>query len=107
MPPCRHTHSLAESLLGIAIVNAVVWMTRVALAFSGANMTLVGALYDLLLSGLWTFGVNAQRSGDLTDAEHLSPNPWYLEKSCAAFSGREAAACRQGKASFTVAVVCM
>lgn len=107
MPPCRHTHSLAESLLGIAIVNAVVWMTRVALAFSGANMTLVGALYDLLLSGLWTFGVNAQRSSDLTDTEHLSPNPWYLERSCAAFSGREAAACRQGKASFTVAVVCM
>ncbi|KAK0753780.1 hypothetical protein B0T18DRAFT_313879 [Schizothecium vesticola] len=105
--PFLWTESLAESLLGIAIVNAVVWMTRAALACSGVNMPLVGALYDLLLSGLWTFGVNSQMSSDLTDTQHLSPHPWYLERSCLAFSGRDAAACRQGKASFTVAVVCM
>jgi hypothetical protein len=99
--------SLAESLLGIAIVNAAVWATRAALACSGVSLPVVGAFYDVLLSGLWTFGVNAQTASDLTDPRHLSPRPWYLERSCAGLYGQDGATCRQGKTSFAVAVICM
>jgi hypothetical protein len=99
--------SLAESLLGIIIVNTAVRVTRVALACSGVSLLLVGAFYDLLLSGLWTLGVNAQNTSDLTDTRHLSPRPWYLERSFAGLYGQDGAMCRQGKTSFAVVVICM
>ncbi|KAK4097133.1 hypothetical protein N658DRAFT_479468 [Parathielavia hyrcaniae] len=63
--------------------------------------------YSVLMSGFWMFCVSAQASSDLTDPQHLSPRPWYLERSCAELSGQDGSVCRQGKAAFGTAVVCM
>ncbi|KAK5653250.1 hypothetical protein OQA88_9149 [Cercophora sp. LCS_1] len=105
--PFLWTERLANSLLGVAIVNVVVWVVRVALPHGDVSMRLLGAFYDVLLAGLWTFAVNAQSASDLTDARHLSPLPWYLDKSCAELAGYDRSVCRRGRASFAMAVVCM
>ena len=100
--------SLADSLIGIAIINTALWMARMALFRCGiVGLPWIGAVYDLILSGLWTYAVKAQSSSDLTDTQHLSVQPWYLEHSCAEISGDDGALCGHGKACFTVAVVCM
>lgn len=51
--------------------------------------------------------VGAQSSSDLTDRQHLSPRPWYLERSCSGLRGQDGVVCIRGKAEFAVAVACM
>ena len=99
--------SLADSLFGIAILNASIWTTRLVLFYANISPLWIGAVYDLMLSGLWMYGIKAQSSSDLTDREHLSPQPWYLERSCAELSGQDGVECGRGKTSFAVALVCM
>ncbi|KAK0656912.1 hypothetical protein B0T16DRAFT_452419 [Cercophora newfieldiana] len=105
--PNAWTENLGDSLLGISILNAAIWATKVAMFRSSIDPPWVGAVYDLLLSGLWMYGVNAQSSRDLTNTQHLNPQPCY--PSCAEASGRDDVLplCGQGKASFTVAVVAL
>ncbi|KAK0724098.1 hypothetical protein B0H67DRAFT_567237 [Lasiosphaeris hirsuta] len=105
--PFLWTDRLADSLLGIAIVSVVVWVIKIGLLCFDLSLPLFSAFYDMLLSGFWMFCVNAQSSSDLTDPQHLSPSPWYLERSCGQLSGHDGIACKYGKTSFTIAVVCM
>ncbi|KAK0622779.1 hypothetical protein B0T14DRAFT_564199 [Immersiella caudata] len=105
--PSVWTESLADSLLGIAIISTAFWMTRMVLFQCSIGPPWIGATYDLILSGLWTYGVKAQSSSDLTDTQHLSEQPWYLQQSCADISGDDGVLCGHGRACFSVAVVCM
>lgn len=85
------------------------WVARVALLLlhGSVRTALLDASYDVLLAGLWTFAVRAQSAGDLTDARHLSPQPWYLDRGCGGLAGDDGSVCRRGRASFATAVVCM
>lgn len=96
----------SESLLAVALVNVAVWVVKLCLLCCGFSLPLLSAFYHVL-SGLWMFCVNTQASSDLTDPQHLSPRPWYLERSCSGLSDQDANVCRHGKAAFVMAVVCM
>ncbi|KAK3293060.1 uncharacterized protein B0H64DRAFT_376029 [Chaetomium fimeti] len=87
--PFLWTERCSESLLAVALVNITVWLVKLALLCCDFNIRLLSAFYHVLMSGLWLFCVNAQSSSDLSDPEHLSLCPWYLEKSCSALSGKD------------------
>jgi hypothetical protein len=44
----------------------------------------IDLLYDLLMYALWSASLAGQAASDLSDREHLSIRPWYLERGCAA-----------------------
>ena len=97
----------SESLLAVALVNATVWMVKLALFCCDFSLPSLSGFYNILMSGLWMFCVHVQSSSDLTDLEHISIRPWYLAKSCAALAGKDRDICRRGKIAFTIATVCM
>ncbi|KAK1759041.1 hypothetical protein QBC47DRAFT_457397 [Echria macrotheca] len=84
--PFLWREDFADSLLGIAIFNASVWLVRVVVFQTSIGPPWTGVIYDVMLSGLWTYGVNTQLSSDLTDTQHLSVRPWYLERGCGELS---------------------
>ncbi|KAH8886039.1 hypothetical protein GQ53DRAFT_613188, partial [Thozetella sp. PMI_491] len=91
--PLVWSQTLADSTLAIAILGGFVCATRAAFLFLGITATKTNVLYDICLSGLWTYSATAQTSGDMTDTRHLSPQPWYMEKSCAAVDGEGRSSC--------------
>lgn len=75
------------------------------LSFYSFLMPAFGVLYDAVLTVCWYYSVNAQSSADLSDSEHISTRPWYLEKACSAVAASDKDACFMGKACFYVALV--
>ena len=82
-------------------------LVKATLFYFRVTTTAAVALYDVLLSGFWTYGVAAQSSSDLTDPDHLSPQPWYLEMNCKQIDQRDRGSCMFAKASFAAAVLSM
>ncbi|KAL6158828.1 hypothetical protein ACJQWK_03399 [Exserohilum turcicum] len=62
------------------------------------------ALYDALLAALCIASAVLQSAPDLSDPEHLSASPWYLERGCADVCVCARSACRVMRASYGVAV---
>lgn len=40
------------------------------------------------MAGFWLYSATSQMSSDMTDLEHISSRPWYLERSCQAVLGQ-------------------
>ncbi len=111
-PFCRRSDiwgsiRFSASLLAVALVNAAVWLVKLLLLCCDFSLPLLSAFCHVLMSGLWMFCVNTQASSDLTDPQHLSPRPWYLEMGCSGLSEQDGSVCRHGKVAFVTAVVCM
>ncbi|KAH7392185.1 hypothetical protein DE146DRAFT_661866 [Phaeosphaeria sp. MPI-PUGE-AT-0046c] len=82
--------------LWISLTTGVIFMARIRTQVWGLD--LVGkmcttALYDLLLVALWSYSVFLQNSGDVSDPQHLSLRPWYLEHGCGQGSPETSGAC--------------
>ncbi|KAI0380594.1 hypothetical protein F5Y04DRAFT_94802 [Hypomontagnella monticulosa] len=97
-----------ESNLAIAVLATAICSARIVLACFGVTphfSRLFNALNDVLLSGFWMYSVVAQSSSDLTDPDHISLRPWYLEKSCSILDASVASFCSLAKAQFTFSVL--
>ncbi|KAI2617659.1 hypothetical protein GGS26DRAFT_397405 [Hypomontagnella submonticulosa] len=106
--PLIWTQRLSESNLAIAVLAATICSARIVLACFGVTprfSRLFNAVNDVLLAGFWMYSVVAQSSSDLTDPEHLSVRPWYLEKSCDFLDAGIAGVCSLAKASFIFSVL--
>ncbi|OLN97087.1 hypothetical protein CCHL11_02163 [Colletotrichum chlorophyti] len=71
------TSSMATAVLGTSVFFAR--MTMAALRYEARGMNI---LYDAALSILWACSAVAQNGPDLSDSEHVSARPWYLERDC-------------------------
>lgn len=58
------------------------------------------ALYDLLLVALWSYSAFLQNLGDVSDPQHLSLRPWYLEHGCGRASPETLKECNAIRRSF-------
>lgn len=101
--------SLHQCHFYFAIVAAVVWAVRISIQLRGAGLDLLGrlgtnAIYDLILAGLWMCSASMQSSSDISDPQHLSLRPWYLERGCDGVWRDYLRACRVVKACFGVTV---
>lgn len=103
--PAHRISSCSNSTLAVAIVGAVVWLTKVTLLYFGVIFASVNVFYDALLSTLWIYSANVQLSGDLTDPKHMSPRPWYPERSCTEVDGQKSGYCTFGKILFAFAIL--
>lgn len=62
------------------------------------------------MAGFWLYSATSQMSSDMTDLEHISLRPWYLERSCHAALGQmndnegTVDACVKAQAGFALAV---
>ena len=62
------------------------------------------------MAGFWLYSATSQMSSDMTDLEHISLRPWYLEHSCQAGLGKmndkgdTMDACAKAQARFALAV---
>lgn len=106
--PLVWTQRLSESNLAISVLATAVCSARIALTYF--NLTpgfsrLFSAMNDMLLSGFWMYSVTAQSSSDLTDPDHLSVRPWYLEKSCSILDESVVEVCVLAKACFALSVL--
>ncbi|KAK7946980.1 uncharacterized protein PG986_011301 [Apiospora aurea] len=98
--PMIWSQSLTDSALAIATLSLVLCISRMALSFYSFMMPAFGILYDAVLAACWYYSVIAQSSGDLSDSEHISIRPWYLEKTCDVVAMLDRDACVLGKVSF-------
>ncbi|KAK8102238.1 hypothetical protein PG984_015384 [Apiospora sp. TS-2023a] len=103
--PMIWSQSLTDSALAIATLSLVLCVSRMALSFYSFLMPAFGVLYDAVLAVCWYYSVSIQSSADLSDPDHISTRPWYLEKTCSAISASEKDACFMGKATFYFALV--
>ncbi|OTA55569.1 hypothetical protein K449DRAFT_399899 [Hypoxylon sp. EC38] len=106
--PLIWAQRLSESNLAISVLATAICSTRIILfCFNVAPgfSRLFNALNDVLLSGFWMYSVVAQSSSDLTDPDHLSLRPWYLEKSCGIFDSSVIEVCLLAKACFAFSVL--
>ncbi|KAI1377020.1 hypothetical protein F4677DRAFT_64641 [Hypoxylon crocopeplum] len=106
--PLIWTQRLSESNLAISVLAAAVCLSRIVLAYSsvpGGFSCVFNALNDMLLSGFWMYSVAAQSSSDLTDPDHFSVRPWYLEKSCNILDASVVEVCLLAKACFAFSVL--
>ena len=82
--------------LYVSIVTGVILLARIRTQVWGLDLVGkmgVNAPYDLLLVALWSYSVILQNSGDISDPEHLSLRPWYLELGCGQASLETLGAC--------------
>ncbi|OTB01685.1 hypothetical protein M426DRAFT_25449 [Hypoxylon sp. CI-4A] len=101
--PLIWTQHLSESNLAVSILTAAIFSAKVALTYFGVSpliYRLFGVGNDMVLSGFWMYSVIAQSSSDLTDPDHLSVRPWYLEKSCSILNSSVASNCYLAKTCF-------
>ncbi|KAI0834408.1 hypothetical protein F5Y06DRAFT_279187 [Hypoxylon sp. FL0890] len=106
--PLVWTQRLSESNLAISVLATAICLARITLScFSVTSglSRLFDAMNDLLLSGFWMYSVVAQSSSDLTDPDHLSLRPWYLEKSCNILDASVIEVCLLAKACFAFSVL--
>jgi hypothetical protein len=99
-----HTR-LEDSSLGITILSLIIFVTRVALVCFQLGSVKLDTLYNILLSGLWTYLLHAQSSGDLTDVDHPSPRPWYNERGCSDVEGHDRKICVLAKVLFAYTMI--
>lgn len=97
----------SASSLAIAVVGTVVCITKATLLYFRVSFVSINALYDVALSILWAYSASSQLSSDLTDPKHLSPRPWYLERSCAAVGSDNSCDCTFGRLLFAFAITCL
>ncbi|KAI1102757.1 hypothetical protein F4804DRAFT_312129 [Jackrogersella minutella] len=106
--PLVWAQRLSESNLAISILATAMFSTRIALTYfdvAWGFSRLFNTANDVLLSGFWMYSVVAQSSSDLTDPDHLSVRPWYLEKSCNILDASGVEVCLLAKACFTLSVL--
>ncbi|KAL7628444.1 hypothetical protein AAE478_002647 [Parahypoxylon ruwenzoriense] len=106
--PLIWTQRLNESNLAISVLTVTISVVRVALGYFGVASSFsitYNALNDMLLSGFWMYSVAAQSSSDLTDPNHISVRPWYLEKSCNILDPSIVHFCFLAKACFAFSVL--
>ncbi|KAI1394922.1 hypothetical protein F4819DRAFT_480028 [Hypoxylon fuscum] len=106
--PVIWTQSLSESNLAISVLAVAMCATRIALVYFGITprfSRVFTSTNDMLLSGFWMYSVIAQSSSDLTDPDHLSVRPWYLQKNCSILDASLVEACLIAKASFAFSLL--
>ncbi|KAJ9156233.1 hypothetical protein NKR23_g908 [Pleurostoma richardsiae] len=91
--------SFTESNLTVAAVSMAVWFARFVFSCLGFASKPTNVAYDSLLVAMWTLSIRGQVSSDLSDPDHLSLRPWYLERSCNDVASYGRAACWVAKAS--------
>ncbi|KAI1415448.1 hypothetical protein F5Y13DRAFT_144430 [Hypoxylon sp. FL1857] len=106
--PLVWAQRLSESNLAISVLSTAICSARITLScFNVAPgfSRLFDAMNDMLLSGFWMYSVAAQSSSDLTDPDHLSLRPWYLEKSCSILNSSVIEVCFLAKACFAFSIL--
>ncbi|KAI1120955.1 hypothetical protein F5Y10DRAFT_257359 [Nemania abortiva] len=103
--PLLWTQRLSETNLSVALIATSVFFARLVLVFFDYAGSLCSILYDILLSALWLYSILAQSSGDLSDTEHLSLRPWYLEKGCYRVAPPYIHVCYIARSAFGISIV--
>ncbi|KAI1205203.1 uncharacterized protein F4807DRAFT_443856 [Annulohypoxylon truncatum] len=106
--PLVWTQRLSESNLAISVLATAVCSARIELSYFNLRpgfSRLFEVMNDMLLSGFWAYSVAAQSSSDLTDSDHLSVRPWYLERSCSILDESVVETCILAKACFAFSVL--
>ncbi|ORY19230.1 hypothetical protein BCR34DRAFT_208722 [Clohesyomyces aquaticus] len=103
--PLIWDQQLTDSNLATSIVSLVAWAAKLLWKLRGYRFVGVTLTYDALLCALWGCAIASQSSSDLTDANHLSFRPWYLEKSCGAVHTPVRKYCVCAKFSFGFSVL--
>ena len=85
--------SVARSNIAVAAIGIGICFTRWLLNWCRFHLGCIDLLYDLLMCALWSASLSGQSASDLSDREHLSIRPWYLERGCAAVSQSASRAC--------------
>ncbi|KAI5917484.1 hypothetical protein F4810DRAFT_43243 [Camillea tinctor] len=98
---------LTESNLAISSLAVLVCLARGILLYRISLRKFINPIYDLLLCGFWTYSVRAQSSSDLSEKDHWSIRPWYLERSCTDVEGDARDACVFAKVSYSFAFLWM
>lgn len=93
--------------LYVSIITGIISLARIRTHVWGLD--LIGkmgtdALYDLLLVALWSYSVVLQNLGDVSDPEHLSLRPWYLERGCEQGSPETVGACGALRRAFGLTI---
>ncbi|KXJ85745.1 hypothetical protein Micbo1qcDRAFT_127414 [Microdochium bolleyi] len=103
--PLIWSQRLTDSNLAVAGLSLALTLQRGVLAFLGFDWALFNIASDIFLALFWSHSAAAQMSSDLTDLEHVSLRPWYLERGCSAVGPSERSPCVLGQACFVMAVV--
>jgi hypothetical protein len=94
----------------IAVTTLFIWLVRLSImSFSRHTLDFyatitINALYDVVLAGLWIYSTSLQDSGDFSDPEHISLQPWYLERGCAEAWSSNQYGCKIMKWSYGLSV---
>jgi hypothetical protein len=95
-------HRLTNSSFANAILSTTVFIVRVATSRLGNSFLYINAFYSVILCILWAACLKDQMSPDYSDAEHPSPRPWYLTRSCCEAQEDTTFACSAAQASFLI-----
>lgn len=98
-------HSVEPSNIAVATVGVVVYVLRWLLIWCKYRLGCIELLYDVLLSGLWYASLRGQSANDLSDHDHLSARPWYLEKQCGAVASPATSACALMQAQWAMSIL--
>ncbi|KAJ1322859.1 hypothetical protein MN608_11707 [Microdochium nivale] len=102
--PLIWSQRLTDSNLAIAGLSLVLTAQRGILAYLCFDWTLFSIASDFLIAYFWYYSMTGQMSPDMTDFEHVSLRPWYLERRCSegyAFQN----ACEIAQAAFAMSII--
>lgn len=105
--PLIWSQSVTDSALAISTLSLTICIARMVLLYYGVTIKLIDAGYSVILGSLWCYSLQSQSSSDLSDREHLSIRPWYLERGCRDVTEPFRDACVFGQASFALALISM
>ncbi|KAH7024935.1 uncharacterized protein B0I36DRAFT_249788 [Microdochium trichocladiopsis] len=113
--PLIWSQRLTDSNLAIASLSLALTIQRGILAVLGFDWTLFSIPADLFMASFWSYSIAMQMSSDLSDLEHLSLRPWYLQRGCSAAKQQSAdgggegqgweSACVRAQASFVMSLI--
>jgi len=98
------TYSVEQSNIAVAAVGVVVCVLRWLLVWFKYRLGCIELVYDILLGGLWYASLSGQSASDMSDHDHLSARPWYLEKNCDAAKSPAASACALMQAQWAMSI---
>ncbi|KAH6669680.1 hypothetical protein F5X68DRAFT_50626 [Plectosphaerella plurivora] len=105
--PLIWSQRLTDSNLAVALLSLAMVLARITMRTAGQLRPTFAAIYDAILSLVWTHSVISQMSADMSDPKHPSPHPWYVTRGCGAARGEVAGACHVSQASFAVSLLVM
>lgn len=89
----------------LAIISAVAFIIKLSMAIGNSSTPFTSLALHRCSSLSWEFSFSGQLSADYTEPEHLSPEPWYLVRSCSVLDGGFRTTCVVVKATFGVIAV--